>query len=264
MRKEEVSNIIESLIPKLYGYAYALCASDSDAEQLITDAYTIFVIQESNNLEKMDIDNTDQKSRLSLKKFFMIQMFQAMFELSAKRNELVKRRSQEEVEYEQFFKVSSVKRSTVFLKEVLELSVENIQEVYLMQRHQVIENLYNARTELLSGVDRLEGDSQINSILNRREKSLISSYVGGTLKSRDITNVMSVINSSESNTDYYNMKLSESEFLKQLIPERNISRNHHSDVSTQIKSINEDVYPKEKFSFVRKAMNYLNEPLIEI
>jgi hypothetical protein len=264
MRKEEVSNIIDSLIPKFFGYAYTLCADDSDAKQLVADAYTIFVIQESENLVGMSVDLTDHKSRISIKKVLMTQMFQAMFELAAKRNELIKERFQEQVEFEQFFSMSAIKRSTMFLKEVYELSVENIQEIYIQQRHQVIENLHNSRSGLLSDVDGLSSLKRPNSILDRSKMALIGALVNGTIRVRDQQIALTLINSDESYNNYYQMKMSENEFLKQLIPDHKISKNIYSDLRFQVRSINDDVYPKEKFNFIKKAMNYLNEPLIEI
>ena len=55
-------------------------------------------------------------------------------------------------EYEIFYDLNIQKRAMLYLKDVIGMKVEDIQEVFVMQRHQVLELLHNSYYGLVKDV----------------------------------------------------------------------------------------------------------------
>ena len=264
MKREEINISVNSLIPQAYGFSYAICSEEESAKQLLLDAYTLFIVQEHENLLGMKFDLKQRKDRKNYKRVIRLQLFQAIFELSLKRSQMIKIQTTNHLEFKDFFSLQLSQRALIYLKESQNFSIQDLQEVFTLQRHQVIEVLYNSKNILLADMDKLK-ISDSSSSLDRGRMNLISAFVNGTLKNKDLSSVEEIINENETTEEFYNQKLSERDFLQQLIPDREVSSNTLSSLRREFSLIDENVFPKEKLGFLKKTIKFLNEPIeIEI
>ncbi len=150
MKKEELLSIIDSQIPKFYGFSYALLGDELEAEQVIIDAYTVFLMKEKDFLTEEEGDFEDKHYRQSIKKYLLREMTREIYELSIKRFSKFHKNQKNLLEYNCFFEMNMNKRALIYLKEVGLYTVKDLQEIFTLERHQVIELFYNAKFELLN------------------------------------------------------------------------------------------------------------------
>lgn len=265
MNKENISAIMNSLIPKLTAFAYVLSGDEKRSIELVTDSYTTFLLQNNKQIQEMGIENSKvtPQQRVAFKKFFLHQLLHEMFELSSKRKEYAfSSTEQQELEYKAFFELSRFNRSVLFLKEILEMDVQSIQEVYILQRHHIIEALYNAKSSLLRDMKSLSIYSSEFNELDKSKLNLINASVGGTLRNKDSVGVLELVNSEPLYKEYYQMKLAEKDFLNQLIVNKKFTINTFSSLREELSLIHANIIPADNQSLLSKAINYLNSPLV--
>jgi len=95
-------------------------------------------------------------------------------------------------------------------------------------------------------------------------ESLIASYVNGTLKLKDRDKVEELIGIDASFNEIYLRKKQQKDFYLQLIPNQTLPKNVKAYLRAEIKKVNNDVFPKEKYHMAKKVYQFLTEPIIEI
>lgn len=159
MNSDVLFRLIDELLPKLTGYAFALSGDQLQAEQMVVDAYTVFVVKEKGFLNDESFDEEDKRERIAFKKYLLIELYKELFDLLKTRSQIPRKLSEDNyLEYSAFFSLPYMKRAIIYLKETQNFSVEEIQEVFCLERHQVLENLYNAKNELLKFRGSESGD----------------------------------------------------------------------------------------------------------
>ncbi|MBT4791778.1 MAG: hypothetical protein HON90_09420 [Halobacteriovoraceae bacterium] len=150
MRKEELVSIIDSLLPRVYGLAFALMGDELEAEQVIIDAYTVYLMQDKDFLLKESFDSSDSKERSSIRRYLLKELFREVFELCQKRiPQLSGKNRKNLLEFESFYRIGVNKRAVMYLKEIEKFQIEDLQEIFSMERHRVLELFHNAKHELL-------------------------------------------------------------------------------------------------------------------
>jgi DNA-directed RNA polymerase specialized sigma24 family protein len=149
MKRNELDNLLNSIIPKLYSFAYAMIQDDEQAEQLIVDAYSVFLVKEKNFIIDFKY-NDNKKEKLSFKNYLLINLIGEIYGLGVKRNSEQKHLKRlDHGEFDSFYKLDVTQRSVLFLKENLKFSIELIQETLQIKKHQVLEQLYNSRHRII-------------------------------------------------------------------------------------------------------------------
>lgn len=149
MKKTELESLINSIIPKLYSFAYAMIQDEEQAEQLIVDSYSVFLVREKHFISEYEFNNS-KKDTVSIKRYLLLNMIREIFKLGTQRSSQLKSlKSVAHNEYDSFYKLNSTQRAVLLLKENLKFSIEVIQEALSIEKHQVIEQLYNSRHKLL-------------------------------------------------------------------------------------------------------------------
>ena len=145
-------NIANSLIPRLYNFAMVILSDDKKAQQLVLDAYTVYVMKEKRFLKKQLNTENSKKEMNSLKKFLRKELIKEIYDLGLKRLDHAhsKQVNYSKIEYREFFNLSLFKRSILFLKEKEGMSIDELQEVFVVQRYELIEAYYNSKNELLT------------------------------------------------------------------------------------------------------------------
>ena len=92
---------------------------------------------------------------------------------------------------------------------------------------------------------------------------LITAYVNETIKPSDVERVEAIINESEEFREFYIMKSQQKGFLLSLIPNKSCHSKTKKSIQSMIQSVNEEVYPKEKFIKIKKIYKFMTSPIIE-
>ena len=155
MNKSEITPLIDSLIPQLYNFAYSLIPDELQAEQLVVDAYSVFLVREQAFLLDCHYDK-DPKKRSKVKKKIQNLLITDLLELGSKRAPQLKELLRSERKHKAFYQLEINQRAVLSLKENLNLSLSELQEVFALQRHQVIELLHNARAAVTGASETIE------------------------------------------------------------------------------------------------------------
>lgn len=159
MKKVELQTLVNSLIPKFYSFAYALVPDELQAEQMVIDAYAVFLVREKNFITEFKYKG-DKKEKSAMKKFIMAHMLSELYQTGLKRASQLKVLGQRDHgQYDSFYRLKANYRAILFLKESFNMTAAGIQEVLGLEKYQVIEALYNARESIMSIYD-VEGSSQ--------------------------------------------------------------------------------------------------------
>ena len=149
MKRNDVDKLLNLIIPKIYSFAYAMIQDDDQAEQLIVDAYSVFLVKEKNFILEYKFKET-KKDKTSFKSYLLINLIGELYRLGIKRNSELKQLQRfNHGEFDSFYKLDVTQRSVLFLKENLKFNISLIQETLKIEKHQVIEQLYNSRHRII-------------------------------------------------------------------------------------------------------------------
>lgn len=152
MKRSDLEKIIDSLFPRLYGFSSALTQDTDQASQTLVDAYTVFILREKNFIADMELNLENRAERVSAKRYFFNELLKEIFELAKMRRPDRKIDNSGFREYQNFYDLNLQRRAIIYLKDVEGLSIEDLQEVFVMQRHQVVELLHNSYYELVKDI----------------------------------------------------------------------------------------------------------------
>ena len=153
MNKSELAPLIDSLLPHLYSFAYCLIPDELQAEQLVLDAYSVFLIREREHLSEWEADR-GRRERAETKKFLLNDLLGDVYELGAKRAFQLLPSLENKSGPQAFYRLQPAQRAALCLKENLKKSHEDIEAILAMKKHKVIELLYNARAGLRANSER--------------------------------------------------------------------------------------------------------------
>lgn len=159
MKKAELQTLVNSLIPKFYSFAYALVPDELQAEQMVIDAYAVFLVREKKFIGEFKYKG-EKKEKSAMKRYIMSHMLSELYQMGLKRASQLKFiREKDHGQFNSFYRLNTAQKAILFLKESFNMSVEGIQEVLGLKKHQVVESLYNSR-ELIVSIDEQKGSSQ--------------------------------------------------------------------------------------------------------
>lgn len=166
MNRSELAPLIDTLIPGFYSFAYALIPDELQAEQLVIDAYSVFLIREEGSLRELsDLRELrsgskgkakdSSRDRNKLRHFLQKHIITDIFELGQTRAPQLKSLLRESAERSAFYQLETSQRAALHLKEHMNFSYQDMEEVFAMKKYQIIELLHNSR-EALGGSNSFE------------------------------------------------------------------------------------------------------------
>jgi len=162
MEKRQLIHAINALMPKTYGFAYAMSGDDLQAEQLVLDAYTVLLMDNEDYFGDEEFDLSQRNSRQNFNRFLLKELCAEVYHLAMKRAHMYRKNIHHvPSEYIAFHRLDVRNRALLYLKEVLNFSVVELQETLAMSRAQVIEVFYNASHEIIN--DKSSSLSEENS-----------------------------------------------------------------------------------------------------
>lgn len=155
MKKAQLQNLVNSLIPKFYSFAFALVPDELQAEQMVIDSYAVFVVREKKFITDFKFSG-EKKEVSTLKKYIMSHMICELYQMGLKRSSQLRILGKKDHgQYDSFYHLKINQRAILFLKESFKYSIEGIQEILGLQKYQVIEALYNGRQSILEITETL-------------------------------------------------------------------------------------------------------------
>jgi hypothetical protein len=149
-QKNELYQVLETMMPKLYSFAHALVPDHQSCEKLIIDAFHVFSIKEADVLEGLNYRWQDKKIFLQFKKDFFKMMLKHIYRIG--RKSFYQRYPTEEMlnGLPQFYAGLDVEaRSILYLRHHLSLKYDDIAQVIEVEKFKVIQRLHFSRTQLL-------------------------------------------------------------------------------------------------------------------
>ncbi|MCO4754322.1 MAG: hypothetical protein KC478_07555 [Bacteriovoracaceae bacterium] len=147
MKKSEIAPLIDSLIPGLYSFGYGLIPDELQAEQLVVDAYSVFILREKEFILNYEHNGPKQRSRV--RKYIQNQILADMLDLGSKRASQLQGLFRTAMQQNHFYSLEFNQRAALCMKENLTLSTSDMQEVFALKKHQVCELIHHARNRLV-------------------------------------------------------------------------------------------------------------------
>lgn len=261
MKKQQLEILIESLTPKVYGLCFAMTGDARCSEQLFIDAYTVFLLEEKEFISQDELPSGDQEMRLSVKRFLFNTFSKHVYQLALNKNRYSKKSElSSENEFELYYQLKPQQRALLFLKEKLDLRLQDLQEVFALKRYQVIEFIHNANYSLNSDMVEIGQGFKLDEVL----KHQVNALVNRTLPLDLIRAIEEKINADTQTYHYYQERLRLKEFTQSLIPEGQISFQSRKEIGLEVSAVNEDIFPKESFHALKKFSSFMTTPIIEI
>ena len=101
-------------------------------------------------------------------------------------------------------------------------------------------------------------------LTDKTKRNLIASYVNGTLKAEDIAKVEGWIGESPIYRSYFEKKKLEREFVLQMVPQEKLKINQKRSLSTELFSVTQEIFGREKVSPAARIKRFLDKPVITI
>lgn len=154
MKRNDLISIVDSIIPGLYSFSYALIPDELQAEQLIVDAFSVFLIREEEDIKALEMESA--RERAASKRYAQTSLLIDIFDLAKKRAPQLASLLRNVREHKSFYELDILHRAVLSAKENLKLSNAQIGEIFALKNHQVLEALHNSRSILLSGPAAME------------------------------------------------------------------------------------------------------------
>ena len=150
MKSDLLKNVVDNLLNKLYSFAHSIIPDELQAEQLIIDSYSVFILNHKKQLEQIDYKSfrKDARVKISVRNYVYKHMLQSIYELGLKR--CVQLNISQQSELEKFYKLTPTQRAILHLQEILELNQDEVRQILRLEAHEILEQFYNAQNTLLS------------------------------------------------------------------------------------------------------------------
>lgn len=147
MNNSTLESVISKNINKLYSLAYAIVPGELEAEQLVIDAYTRFILNDKSFILETELaDPADEGIFLE---FTLRRIIQEMVELAKKRTGRFSQNLSVD-EFNAFYNLSFKARLIIHLNTVLGMDEEDMAKTLLIPKHEIIKDMYLAKNELLA------------------------------------------------------------------------------------------------------------------
>lgn len=151
MKKSELNTVLNSIQSKLYEFSYIILPDDLQAQQLVIDATTAFILKEQDWLNITDYEEDERKER-SLVKFDVYKLvLKNIFEIGVRRfTQLSADTLVIDEQFKNFYELDVISRALLFLKHKTEISFNDILEITQMKKPEVLAKIYTSRQAVIN------------------------------------------------------------------------------------------------------------------
>lgn len=159
MKRKDFYQILRPLPETLYPMAYSLVPDDLQAEQLIIDSVNAYLLKEKKWILNQPVNLSHNKEVQILRKAVLKNLLRYVVDIGARRSFQLSEQMKlvRPAEYASFYSLDPKIRAALRLRYEYQFSVEEIEEMMEMPRHEVIEKLHNGRFLLLNDLNAEAG-----------------------------------------------------------------------------------------------------------
>jgi DNA-directed RNA polymerase specialized sigma24 family protein len=147
METKTLNPIIASILPKLYSFAYVIAGESTTAEQLLVDAFGVYLLRDKTFLQEYEQNFTDdKKERAYIQRYLFLNITREVYKLGSKR--VLHFSKLENPKNRSFYELPLISRSIVYLKEEFSFSLIEMKDIFGIEKHELVSQLYFGRDKL--------------------------------------------------------------------------------------------------------------------
>lgn len=156
MKRIDFFQLVQPLTEKFYSMAYALVPDDLQAEQLVIDSMNAFLLKEKKGVLSKTTDLTNKKNSQLLRRAYYKSILRYMCDIGVRRSSQLGESSLavDPEGFRAFFGLDPKVRFVMKLRFEGQFTVEEIEEITMLPKYEVIEKLHNGRFLLLNDLNR--------------------------------------------------------------------------------------------------------------
>ena len=131
----------------LFNFAFALIPDDLQAEQIVLDSIHVLVLNNNEVVKNMLIVEEDIRTLETLKEIKR-ELMKSIYNLSKKRFQQIKSAINFDGKYSPFYLLDSEEKAILYLKQIANLSLEELEVIIDKDKYHLISRLNSARNNL--------------------------------------------------------------------------------------------------------------------
>lgn len=149
MKKIELNSQLKILTPNLERFAYAMIPHESMALDLISDAYSVFLIKNADEIINDQIEDMSASELSFYRKKLGHKIMKEIYRLALKKGDALKSESGRVREYKSFYELDLRSRAYLILTNSFSYSDQDLKSFFECEAHDLTEYKHNAITCLL-------------------------------------------------------------------------------------------------------------------
>jgi hypothetical protein len=149
MKKEELNSQLKILIPNLEKFAYAMVPEESVALDLISDAYSVFLVKNADSIIKDEIEDLNSKELSFYRKKLSHHIMKEIYQLALKKGSMLKSEVNKVREFKSFYELDLRSRAFLILSHTFGYKDQALKSFFDCEAHDLIEYKHNATCGLL-------------------------------------------------------------------------------------------------------------------
>lgn len=159
MKRKDLYQLVAPLSEKLYRFAFTLIPDDLQAEQLVIDGFNAYLLKERKALSKKEIDLNSKKEVQLFRRSAYKGILRHIGDIGVRRSLQLTEQMRLTVpkDFTPYYSLEPKVRLVMGLRYDAQFTVDEIEEITLMPRYEVIEKIHNGRFLLLNDLNKAVG-----------------------------------------------------------------------------------------------------------
>lgn len=156
MKRKDLYQLVAPLSEKLYRFAFTLIPDDLQAEQLVIDGFNAYLLKERKTLSKREIDLNSKKEVQLFRRAAFKGILRHIGDIGIRRSLQLTEQMRLTVpkDFAPYYSLEPKVRLVMGLRYDAQFTVDEIEEITLMPRYEVIEKIHNGRFLLLNDLNK--------------------------------------------------------------------------------------------------------------
>jgi hypothetical protein len=149
MKKEEINSQIKIITPTLQKFAWAMIPEEEMVAELISDAYSVFLIKSADDLISKEITDFSNSELSLFRKSLAHKVLKEIYNLALKKADKIRSESKRSLEYKSFYDLDLRSRAFLCLVHNFNYTDKDLKSFFECESHDLIEYRFNAQANLL-------------------------------------------------------------------------------------------------------------------
>ena len=148
MNREEINNHIKIITPNLIKFANVITPDRRFAMDLISDAYSVYLIKKADYLIEL-VGDFSTKEATFFRKELLHDVLKEIYKLGLKNASAYKNSIEDFAQFKSFYSLDTRMRAYIYLENKLNLSQRDLKKFFGVEAHELTEIRYNAKKIIL-------------------------------------------------------------------------------------------------------------------